>query len=228
MKKIKLTLLDISIWLLVLLVCIYLASDCFRLLIKSMDIDAGLLSGFIASLALLFAIKQSVKDKKFAYNTSITSRINDASVFIIGKLLRLHNDSIIFVHTVEKIAECMRSNEVYSDVNNILGRMNLGEDSDKVASYIDIYFPTESENWNEILEIMSKVGSLASTIYGNYIHPDNQYGKVHNNVLSNIDEHLKTIHKLQMELGNKPQEMRNRIVDQINEQTLLMKKYTEL
>ena len=58
-KKIKPTLLDASIWLLIVLTVIYLASSCVRNYVEGLTIDAGILSGVVASLALLFAIKQS-------------------------------------------------------------------------------------------------------------------------------------------------------------------------
>ena len=45
---------------------------------------------------------------------------------------------------------------------------------------------------------------------------------------ANIEEHLKTIHELKAELGNKPQEMRDRIVALINEKKIEVKKYIEL
>jgi len=215
LKKWKFDYVDYLLVLLVALFVLYLFCDNARSYLSERGIDAGFLTGFIASFTLLFAIKQSIKDKKFAYNMSITTRIEDVGAHVIGKLLRLYNDSEIFERTVLGIKQCMDDDKVYHDVNDTLSKMSLGEDSDKIAAYIDMYFPTEAENWNEVLRIMSEMGSIASSVHSNYYH--NDFGKIPNEYLSGIEQHIKDISRLKEELGDKPQDIMNNIVALINE-----------
>ncbi len=160
----KRTLLDLSMILVFTLFVFYLLSTKLRLLIEVQNIDAGIASAFVASLALMYSIRQSIIDKRFAYNSSIVSRIEDVGSTIIGKLLKIDNGAGINVYTAENIKMCIDTNKVYIDVNDILATFDLGSDADKVASYIQIYFPTEHQNWNEILRISGEIGTTAANI----------------------------------------------------------------
>ncbi len=85
----KRTILDFFILLVFTVFVLYLLSTKLRLYIEIQNIDAGIASALVASLALLYSVRQSILDKKFAYIASIVSRIEDIGSTIIGKLLKL-------------------------------------------------------------------------------------------------------------------------------------------
>jgi len=223
--KFQLTIIDFILGLVTSLVIGYVLVEDFRAFVFKQEMDPTMLASMVTFLALLATIrqnyslsKQSVRDRNFAYRLSVKSKFEDMGVILVSKLLEIESRRLMCVSTIENIKLCMDSDREYRDGYNITSTETFNSDSCRASAALDIYFPEQSEKWNEILSTLNEMGSLASSILLTY--NKNDYGRIPTKLLNDIDIHLSKVRTLNEAIGNKPQEIREGVVEQINHRTL--------
>ncbi len=202
----------------------YVASGDFREFITRQSIDTAMFTGLVTLLALLAAMqqnftlsKQSVRDRNFAYRLAVKSKFEDMGVVVIAKLLEIESRRAVCVSTIHNIKLCLDTGKVYHDGYNIMSTEAFNSDSCKASAALDVYFPDQSEKWNEIITTLNEMGSLASSILLTYKENDN--GKLTTELLANMVIHQNSIEALNARIGNLPLEIRDSVVEQINTHT---------
>lgn len=225
MLWLKQNLINILLAVLVAFTVTYFFSGGFRGEIMKQGIDAGMIAGLVASFALLFSIKQgmeikrqSARDKNFAYRLSVKSKFDEMSQLVIAKLYSAEARRQVCVQTLKNIKEFLGTDTEYRDGYNITSTDAFNADNFQSMSALDVYFPDQAEKWNEVIEILNKMGSLASTAMLTY--QENDCGRKPTRFLNDIDLHIATIEKLDTEMGDMPKEIRNSIIEVVNQRTL--------
>lgn len=225
MQWLKQNALNISITVLVAFTVAYLFSYGFREKVIELKIDAGMVAGLVASFALLFSLKQSLeikkqsaRDKNFAYRLSVKSKFDEMSQLVIAKLYSVEARRQVCVQTLKNIKEFLGTDTEYRDGFNITSTDAFNADNFQSMSALDVYFPDQAEKWNEAIEILNKMGSLASTAMLTY--QENDCGRKTTRFLNDIDLHIATMEKLDTQMGDMPKEIRNSIIEVVNQRTL--------
>jgi len=229
MEWLKQNALNIILAALVAFTVAYLFSNGFRAKIISMNIDAGMIAGLVASFALLVSIKQGIEIKKqsvrnmnFAYRMNVKSKFEDMAQIVIAKLYSIDNRRHACVATMGHLKQVIGTDTQYRDGYSIASTDAFNSDNLQSTAALDVYFPLESEKWNEVIDILNEMGSIASTTLLNYT--ENDYGKKSTNYLDNIDRHIARVKELDEKMGNKPQEIRDGIIEEVNKHTLNISK----
>lgn len=207
---------------LVALLFSYLVFNNFRTAILSSNVDPDVVVGLITSLALLVSIKQWARDKNFTYRLAVKSKFEDMGHLVIAKLYDMDVRRQVCVTTLENIKKLLGTGIEYRDGNNITSTQDFNSDNCSAVAALDVYFPKQSEKWNEAIEILNEMGSLASTAFLNY--SENDCGRNRTQFLLDIDKHLKRIRELNKQMGEKPKEIRDGVIDEINKHTLNLTK----
>jgi hypothetical protein len=210
-------------WALVFVVAstvLYFFSNPFRETIQSKNINPEMVVGFISLYTLLFALFQGAKERRFAYKMATSSKFDDMGFLIIANMLTVEMHREIMVGTVKLVAECMEKGVVFKDSNNIIQMFNDNRSESKTAAALDVYFPQLGSEWNFVTEHMTRMSTLATNVVLNYQENDN--GKKRTDFLSRINEHVAEIEKLNAELEEKPLEIRNGVVAEINKHRLAL------
>lgn len=201
---------------------VYLFSPNFRQIIKSYEIDANIIVAIATFSAVFFSIKEGVQNRNFThdqgkiernfnYKLAVSTRLQEMGIIVIGELLEIEKRRYLYVQTLKNIKMCMEAKEVYIDANNIT---DLHWSEPKAAAAIDMYFPAVGDKWNEIMETMSSMGTIASSLLLTY--RENDYGNKETFKLKNINYYISEIEKLNEEIAKKPQEIRDEIKTEIN------------
>lgn len=225
MSKHQLIITDFILGFITALVLGYLLSKGFRSFISTQAIDPAIFAGLITLMALLATIrqnislsKQSVRDRNFAYRLSVKSKFEEMGVVLVAKLLEIEARRNACIESVQGIKFCLDSGKVYRDGFNITSTESFNSDSCRASAALDIYFPSESEKWNETLTALNEMGSIASSILLTYVENDN--GKLTIQLLADIDMHLTKIKELNAGIADKPKEIRDNVVEAINHHTM--------
>jgi hypothetical protein len=218
MQKIKSNLYTFVIGILLALLLGYIFSQSFRTAISVSDIDPDVVVGLITALALLISIKQWARDKNFAYRLSVKNSFDQMGQLVIAKLYSAEARRQVCVATMMHIKRALDTGIQYRDSNNITSTDAFNSDSGQATAALDVYFPDQGEKWNEVIDILNEMGSLASTALLNYV--ENDYGKKTTQFLNDIDMHIVTMAKLNEKMGDKPKEIRDGVIEEINKHTL--------
>ncbi len=201
---------------------VYLFSNNFREIIKNQHIDANIIIALATFIAVFFSIKQAVRDRafmndqavrerNFLYKMSMDSRFADMAIIVISELLTIEARRYMYMMTLHNIKMCMAQNTNYMDGNKISEHALMDA---KSTTAIDLFFPKEGNKWNEVIDIMSDMASIATSTLLTY--QQNDYGKRTTTTLANIDDSIKKMRELNAQLANKPMEIRIGVVDVLN------------
>lgn len=196
----------------------YLLFDNFRSAISVSGIDANVVVGFITSLALLASIKQWARDKNFAYRLSVKNTSDQMGLLVIAKLYSVEARRQACVATMMHLKRALETDIQYRDGNNITSTDAFNSDSCQATASLDVYFPDQCGKWNEVIDTLNEMGSLASTALLNYV--ENDYGKKTTQFLNDIDKHIARMNELNDKMAEKPKEIRDGVVEEINKHTL--------
>jgi hypothetical protein len=162
--------------------------------------------------------KQSVRDKNFAYRLSVKSKFDEMSQLVISKLYSIEARRQVCVDTLNKIKEFLGTDIEYRDGYNVTSTEAFNADNFQSLAALDVYFPDEADKWNEVIVILNKMGSLASTAMLTY--QENDCGRKTTRFLADIDIHIASIKELDEQMGDMPKEIRNSVIDEVNKRTL--------
>ncbi len=229
MQKIQQPIISFLLGLLSALTLGYFISSNFRDNIEHAGIDATMVTGLIASFALIATlfqntamIKQNVRERNFVYRMSVKSKFEDMSLIVIAKLYSFEARRQVSVFTVQAIKKCMAEGKRYHDASNITSTEDFNSDNCKATAVLDVYFPNQGEKWNEVITILNEMGSIASMTVLNYF--ENDYGQKTTEWMTNIDKHIKRLEELDAQMGEKPQEIRTGVVEEVNKHVLNLTK----
>jgi hypothetical protein len=218
MNKYKSHLYTLILGVLVALLLAYLFFGNFRSAISVSGIDANVVVGLITSLALLVSIKQWARDKNFAYRLSVKNTFDQMGLMVIAKLYSVEARRQACVATMTHIKRALDTGIQYRDGNNITSTDAFNSDSCQATSALDVYFPDQGEKWNEVIDLLNEMGSLASTALLNYV--ENDYGTKTTQFLNDIDKHIARMNELNEQMAEKPKEIRDGVIEEINKHTL--------
>jgi hypothetical protein len=200
------------------LLVLYLLCPELRTYLKVHDIDPNFIIGFSTVIALFLSLIQASSDKRYAYNLELIKSIEDKGLVVISKLITINNKSLIYIGTVQIVKSILGTNKIYKDTNDTLSKTDVERDMELVATYIDTFFPAMKENWNNLTERLSDLGTICSNIILNYNENHHLLGTVgfSNDALNNIDTSLKRADELNQEIKAITLEIRDSIVMKIN------------
>lgn len=207
----------------------YFISENFRINISDMNIEATLVAGMVTSFASLASILnnkaimgQYTRERNFTYRMSVKYTFEEMSLIAISKLYCIDARRKACLKTMESVKHCLSTNKQYRDGFGITDTDVFNSDNCRSTAVLDIYFPTQGEKWNEVIDVLSEMGTIASNTVLNYT--ENDYGKKSCEWLSNIDAHTRRMIELDVKMGDKPKEIRDAVVEEVNHHTLNLTK----
>jgi hypothetical protein len=186
----------------------------------STGIDPNFIIGFLTVMALISSLIQSSYDKKFSYNMILIESIENKGISVISKILTIKHNGELFLKTLIDHKNAISNGNIYKDANNTLSRDGIEEGMEIVSAHVQMYFPEEAENWNEILDDLNSIATLSVNITQNYIENIEliKNGINFSNIfLDNIDSYIIEAEVLNKKIDDKALGMYNRIVSKINE-----------
>lgn len=229
MDWLKQNLINIALVVLVLLTVKYLFCASFREQFIVLNIDAGIVTGLVASFALLVSVKQGIdakkqgaRDRNFAYRLSVKSKFEEMGQLVIAKLYSVQARRQACVATLEHIQKCLGSDTEYRDSNGVTSTDAFNSDNGQSTATLDVYFPAQAEKWNEVIDLLNEMGSLAAMAMLNYV--ENDYGRKITRFLTDIDKHVTHIKELDKKMAEKPKEIRDGVMEEVNKHTLNLTK----
>ncbi len=207
----------------------YFVSENFRINISNSGIDATLVTGLITSFALLASIinskavmKQYTRERNFTYRMSVKETFEEMSLIAIAKLYSIDARRQVCLETMKHVKHCLESNKQYRDGYGITDTIAFNADNCKSTAVLDIYFSTQGKKWNEVIDILNEMGTIASNTVMNYV--ENDYGKKTCEWISNIDSHTRRMIELDIKMGDKPKEIRDAVIEEVNLHTFNLTK----
>ncbi len=224
-KNISEHILHIILFVLFFLLFIYLFSDWIRYLLSCLNIDPNFLLAFITVITLIISIIQNKNERKFSamennkerkynFNLNLHNFTRERVEIVIGKLFSLMNNSHLYLDTIKNIKKSLDEEKRFVDVNNILALTHDKENTESVGAYIAMYFsPYIKNEWDSLYEKINKIGSNCSNILINY---NENYSLLslenfENITLSQIDIIIKESEKLNEEIEQLTEEMKNKL-----------------
>lgn len=229
MSKYQLLAIDFILGVITSLVVGYVFATDFRTFVSAQNIDAAMFAGLVTFMALLATIRQNFSlsrqnrvDRNFAYRLAVRSKFEEMGMLVVARLLEIESRRVACISTIEGIRFCLDTGKIYKDSHNITSTEIFNSDGCKASAALNVYFAEQSKKWNEIISILNEMGSLASTIFLTYEANDN--GKLTTQLLADINLHVTKINELNAKIGDKPEEIRDSIIDSINFHTLNLTK----
>lgn len=217
-KYLRFNHLQFALMVLVSLLTLYIGSKEFRNLISVNGIDPVIITGFISAFTLLLAFFQSAKERRFSYKMLVASKFEEMAHIVIAKLLEVESKRYLFLGTVQSILECMKSGRMFKDGNNIKSAESFNRTVSDTVAALDIYFPDEGPKWNEVVDALSKMGTIVSTVLVNYDENGIKLlaGPEREAYVETVTSQLQELQEINQGLGNKPLEIREEIIKKVN------------
>lgn len=146
----------------------YLLSDDLRNLLISLNIDANYVLGFVALITVLVTINENVKNRRLSFNISLHNKVEERSLIVLGKLLRMSSKSRMMLETQHRYKKAIAAKQLYSDENNILSKEDVEKDLELVIAIVQTHFPDVHEDWNELQKLMTTTATNTANIVKNY------------------------------------------------------------
>lgn len=218
LNKIKNHSIHIGLVVILALLVIYLTSGSFRCFLKNQDIDPNFIIGFFTVIALLLSLIQNSNDRKYGYNSELVKSIEEKGLSIVSKLLIIKKKSLTYLGTIETINTVMGTGNVYQDTNDVMSKSDIERDMELVATYVDTFFPEIKTQWNSLIDILNEIGTLCNGTMLNYNENRTLINTpgFSNIFLDNINVNLERCREIDREIGQITLEMRNLVVEKIN------------
>ncbi|MDQ5957485.1 MAG: hypothetical protein QG614_460 [Patescibacteria group bacterium] len=198
---------------------LYIFSEDFRCYLLRLNIDFNFIIGIFTILALILSLIQSSYDKRFNYNMVLISSLEEKGLSIISKLLTLKQKSETILINLKEHKKAIVNKSIYKDNNESISRKNVEDGIELISSYVDVYFPEENLNWNNLIDKISKIATYNLKIvlnYEAYFELIQNGTEFENESLDSIDIYISETEKIKKEICNLTLEMRNRIVVKMN------------
>lgn len=206
----------------VLFLIAYVLSPCFRKLLSVSNIDPNFLVAFISTIGLFTSIISIKKERKFNFNLNLKNSVEDKVALVVGKLFTVMNNAEVYYKTILNVKHAIDNNKRFVDGNNIL---NLNEDFWKdrhlLGAYFTIYFSgyISSQDWNSLNE---KIGILGTSCYSVLINYNEYFDSIntqgfYNETISNIGIILQDSEKLNKEIYELTEKMKDSLINIISE-----------
>lgn len=205
-----------------LFLIVYLFSPCFRNFLSVSNIDPNFLVAFISTIGLFTSIISIKKERKFNFNLNLKNSIEDKVALVVGKLFTVMNNAEAYYKTILNIKHSIDNNKRFVDSNNIL---NLNEDFLKdrhlLGAYFTIYFSgyISSQDWNSLNKKIGILGTNCCSVLINYNeHFDSiNAPSFYNEALSNIETILQNSEKLNKEIYELTEKMKDSLLNIVSE-----------
>lgn len=205
-----------------LFLIVYISFSCFRNFLSISRIDPNFLVALISTIGLLVSIISIKKERKFNFNLNLKNSVEDKVALVVGKLFTVMNNAEIYYKTILNVKHAIDNNKRFIDGNNIL---NLNEDFWKdrhiLGAYFTIYFSgyISSQDWNSLNE---KIGILGTNCYSVLINYNEYFDSIntqgfYNETISNIDIILQDSEKLNKEIYELTEKMKDLLMNIISE-----------
>lgn len=212
MKKINDYFLYIVLLVSFVFLILYLISYNFRQFLSCLKIDPNFLVAFISAVTLIVSTISIKKEREYNYNLNLKNSTETKVELVVGKLLRIMNDSERYLTTIKEIDKSIKENKKFVDLNNILSLVSLNESMEIAGSYITIYFSSYIlDDWNSLQEKINKIAHNCSNLLVNYNenhHLINE-NNFQNEVLSKVTETIKESEDLNKEIYELSKKMKN-------------------
>lgn len=218
LEKFKNNILQLGLLGALILLLLYLCSAGFRNFLASQNIDPNFIIGFFTIVALFLSLIQSSKDKRYTYNMKLIESMEEKGLAVIAKLIKIISKSHTYLEGVKMYKQALGTKVFYQDTNNALSKEDMEQGMDLVAAYLDTYFPEQNQKWNQVQDELSELGTNYANVSINYdknieVLEDPNF---QNKILDNIDQILIESEKNLSEIEKITGEIRNGILDKIN------------
>lgn len=225
LTKLQARIIHLALLVVLILLVLYISSNCFRLFLQSQNIDPNFIIGFFTVIALLLSLIQGSKDKRYSYNLGLIDSIEDKGLKVISKLLGIKSKSLVVLSSAKHCIEAYKTKKIFKDLNNSLSKEDVELDMELTTAYVDTYFPEQKNDWNTLVDKLTYVSNITGNILVNYQYnlPVINNPNFKNDALDNADTSLQKASQVGANIEALTLMIRDGIVSKINESKKALK-----